>query len=50
MDIAFETDKLPSELNGRIKSRAERGGEVVIAHMWAPTANFGRLIFKLRIG
>jgi effector-binding domain-containing protein len=36
MDIAFETDKLPSELNGRIKSRAERGGEVVIAHMWGP--------------
>ncbi len=36
MDIAVETDKLPSELRGRIKSRIEKGGEVLIAHMWGP--------------
>jgi len=36
MDIAVETDKLPSALKGRIKSRIEKGGEVLIAHMWGP--------------
>jgi effector-binding domain-containing protein len=36
MDIAVETDKLPSELKGRIKSRIQKGGEVLIAHMWGP--------------
>jgi effector-binding domain-containing protein len=27
---------LPSELNGRIKSGIEKGGEVLIAHVWGP--------------
>jgi effector-binding domain-containing protein len=37
MDIAVETDKLPRVLKtGRIKSRVQPGGEVLIAHMWGP--------------
>jgi len=42
MDIAVETDKLPSELKGRIKSRIEKGGELLIAHMWGPYSELGK--------
>ena len=50
MDIAIETDKLPAELNGRVRSRVEKGGEVLIAHMWGPIANLARPIFKFKTG
>ena len=33
MDIAIETDKLPAEISGRVKSRVEKGGEVLIPHV-----------------
>jgi len=36
MDIAVETEKVPSELRGRVKFRMEKGGEVLIAHMQGP--------------
>ncbi len=36
MDIAVETDRLPSALKGRVKSRIEKGGEVLIAHLLGP--------------
>ena len=41
MDIGVETDKLPSELNGRVKSKIEKGGEVLIAHMRGPYTQLG---------
>lgn len=41
MDIAVETDKLPAELKGRIQSRIQPGGEVVIAHVWGPYDQVG---------
>ena len=41
MDIGVETDKLPSELKGRVKSRIEKGGEVLIAHMQGPYTQLG---------
>lgn len=37
IDIAVETDKIPKLLNGgRIKSRIQEGGAVLIAHVWGP--------------
>jgi effector-binding domain-containing protein len=41
MDIAVETDKIPAELKGRIQSRIQPGGEVVIAHVWGPYDQVG---------
>jgi len=48
MDIAVETDKMPSELQGRIKSRVEKGGEVLIAHMWGPYSEAGRAYAEIK--
>lgn len=42
MDVAVETDRLPSELKGRVKSRIEKGGEVFIAHMLGPYSELGK--------
>lgn len=36
MDIAVETNNIPAQLSGRIKSRIQPGGNVIIAHMWGP--------------
>ncbi len=36
MDIAVETDRRPQQTNGRIQTRIQPGGEVLIAHMWGP--------------
>lgn len=47
MDIAVETDKLPSELRGRIKSRIEKGGEVLIAHMWGPYSELSQAYIQI---
>jgi len=48
MDIAVETDKMPSELQGRIKSRVEKGGEVLIAHMWGPYSEAGQAYTEIK--
>jgi effector-binding domain-containing protein len=42
MDVAVETDKMPSELKTPIKSRVEKGGEVVIAHMRGPYSELSK--------
>lgn len=47
MDIAVETDKLPSELRGRIKSRIEKGGEVLIAHMRGPYSELSQAYIQI---
>ena len=36
VDVAVETDKKPEATTGRIHSRTQPGGEVIIAHMWGP--------------
>ena len=47
MDIAVEIDKLPSGLRGRIKSRTEKGGEVLIAHMRGPYSELGQAYIQI---
>ena len=47
MEIALETDKLPSTLNGRVKSRIEKGGEVLIAHMWGPYSELSQSYIQI---
>jgi effector-binding domain-containing protein len=42
VDIAIETDKAPAELTGRIQSRIQPGGEVLIAHMSGPYDQVGQ--------
>lgn len=49
MDIAVETDKLPSALQGRIQSRTEKGGEVLIAHMWGPYSELRQAYVQIQI-
>lgn len=36
VDVAVETDKIPGQLTGRIQSRIQPGGDVIVAHMWGP--------------
>jgi effector-binding domain-containing protein len=48
VDIAVETDKLPSTLKGRIQSRIEKGGEVLIAHMWGPYSELSQAYSQIR--
>jgi len=47
MDIAIETNRMDSELSGRIKSRVQQGGEVLIAHMWGPYDKVGQAYLKI---
>jgi effector-binding domain-containing protein len=42
LDIAIETDRVPAQLGGRIQSRIQPGGEVLIAHMWGPYGQAGQ--------
>jgi len=42
MEVAVETDNLPEQLGGRIRSRIQKGGEVLIAHMWGPYDQVGQ--------
>ena len=42
IDVAVETNKIPSQLTGRIQTRTLEGGEVLIAHMWGPYDQAGR--------
>ncbi len=48
MDIAIETDKLPVELSGRVRSRIEKGGEVLIAHMWGPYSELSQAYIQIQ--
>ena len=50
MDIAVETARIPAELSGRIKSRIQQGGEVLIAHMWGPYDKVGQAYLKIENG
>lgn len=42
MDIAVETNTIPEQLRGRIQSRIQPGGELLIAHMWGPYDQVGQ--------
>jgi effector-binding domain-containing protein len=42
MDVAVETNQVPTELSGRIQSRTQKGGQVLIAHMWGPYDQVGQ--------
>lgn len=42
IDVAVETNRIPTQFNGRVKSRMLPGGEVIIAHMWGPYDQVGQ--------
>ena len=42
MDVAIETDQLPATLTSRIQSRTEKGGTVLVAHIWGPYDQVGQ--------
>jgi len=46
-DIAIETNKAPGQLSGRIQTRIQRGGEVIIAHMWGPYDQVGQAYVQI---
>ena len=41
-DIAIEADQKPAQVSGRIQSRIQAGGEVIIVHMWGPYDQAGQ--------
>jgi len=47
MDIAVQTTSIPGQLSGRIQSRIQKGGEVIIAHMWGPYDQVGKAYIKI---
>ena len=47
MDVAVETVSIPQNLNGRIRSRIQKGGDVLIAHMWGPYDQVGTAYLKI---
>jgi effector-binding domain-containing protein len=47
VDVAVQTDRVPNELSGRIQSRIQKGGEVLIAHMWGPYDQVGQAYAKI---
>lgn len=47
IDVAVETDKTPAQLSGRIQSRIQPGGEVIIAHVWGPYDQVGQAYVKI---
>lgn len=47
IDVAIETVSVPSRLSGRIQSRIQKGGEVLIAHMWGPYDQVGQSYMKI---
>ena len=47
MDVAIETVSIPQNLNGRIQSRIQKGGDVLIAHMWGPYDQAGQAYLKI---
>jgi effector-binding domain-containing protein len=42
IDVAVETNQLPATLTGRIQSRTEKGGAVLIAHIRGPYDQVGQ--------
>jgi effector-binding domain-containing protein len=49
MDVAIQTLNIPGELGGRIQSRIQKGGEVIIAHMWGPYDQVGQAYAKIEM-
>ena len=49
MDAAVQTPGAPEQITGRIKSRIQKGGEVIIAHMWGPYDQVGKAYSKIEI-
>jgi effector-binding domain-containing protein len=47
MEVAVETNQIPSQVSGRIQSRTQEGGEVIIAHMWGPYDQLGQAYVQL---
>lgn len=47
MDVAVETVSIPAKLSGRIQSRIQKGGDVLIAHMWGPYDQVGNAYVKI---
>ena len=47
MDVAVETVRIPPELSGRIRSRIQKGGDVLIAHAWGPYDQVGMAYVKI---
>ena len=41
LDVAIETNQSPATLTGRIQSRTEKGGAVLVAHIWGPYDQVG---------
>jgi effector-binding domain-containing protein len=47
MDVAVETVSMPPKLSGRIQSRIQKGGDVLIAHVWGPYDQVGIAYVKI---
>lgn len=47
LDVAVETASIPPKLSGRIRSRIQKGGDVLIAHMWGPYDQAGVTYVKI---
>ena len=47
MDVAVETISVPAKLSGRIQSRIQKGGNVLIAHMWGPYDQVGQAYLEI---
>ena len=47
MDVGVETVSIPPKLSGRIRSRVQKGGDVLIAHMWGPYDQVGTAYEKI---
>ena len=42
MDVAVEVNKTPETASGRVHSKVQPGGEVLIAHIWGPYDQVGQ--------
>ena len=49
MDVAVQTLNISDKLSGRIQSRIQKGGEVLIAHMWGPYDQVGQAYAKIEM-
>jgi effector-binding domain-containing protein len=47
IDVAVETSTMPAQLSGRIMSREQEGGDVVIAHVWGPYDQVGQAYMQI---
>ncbi|MBS1524772.1 MAG: GyrI-like domain-containing protein [Bacteroidetes bacterium] len=48
IDVAVEVNQMPAELNGRIQSRVQKGGKVMIAHIWGPYNQVGKAYLEIQ--